>query len=156
MATAAPAAAPPPRPSLSRKKHLSIEIAPNMWVRYRGADETWECILNDFYRPVSCAGGCRDRHDATAPLLLFCVSDADFVICPSCRAVSSTLPSDDELLNDPVPADRGGDGGRSRSQRRRRSSSSSSRARRLSYSGGCGLGFTFEQLMSWQAEILGY
>ena len=57
----------------------SIEISPGTYLRLRGAEETWKAIELDFYMPCSCC--CCD-------LTLFCIQDADFVLCPGCRVVS--------------------------------------------------------------------
>jgi hypothetical protein len=66
--------APPPRPSQS-----SIEISPGVQVRLRGADETWEAIEHDYYMPTECI--CCES-------TIFCIQDADYVLCPGCRVVS--------------------------------------------------------------------
>jgi hypothetical protein len=66
---------PPPRPS----KTKSIEISPGVYVRLRGADETWKAIANDFYMPVECI--CCES-------TIFCIQNADYVLCPDCRVVS--------------------------------------------------------------------
>lgn len=57
----------------------SVEISPGQYLRLRGADETWKAIQNDFYMPTECSC-CR--------LTIFCIQDADFVLCPECRVVS--------------------------------------------------------------------
>jgi len=57
----------------------SIEISTGTHLRLRGADETWRAIKLDFYMPCACC--CCD-------LTLFCIQDADFVLCPGCRIVS--------------------------------------------------------------------
>jgi hypothetical protein len=56
-----------------------VEISPDVWVRLRGADETWACIEQDYFCPVTCFG---------CTLELCCIQDADFVLCPVCRVVS--------------------------------------------------------------------
>jgi hypothetical protein len=86
-----------------------IEIAPGMTERLRGAQETWECVQSDFYLPVTCFSCC---------LELFCILDANYVLCPSCKVVS---PMEDCHPNE----DR-----------------------------GVGLGFTIEDLLQWQREII--
>jgi hypothetical protein len=65
---------PPPRPSQS-----SIEISPGVQVRLRGADETWRAIEYDYYMPAECI--CCES-------TIFCIQDADYVLCPDCRVVS--------------------------------------------------------------------
>jgi hypothetical protein len=65
---------PPPRPS-----HPTIEISPGVHVRLRGADETWKAVENDFYMPAECI--CCES-------TIFCIQNADYVLCPDCRVVS--------------------------------------------------------------------
>ena len=101
------------RPSSANQnpQELKVEISPNVWVRLRGADETWACVEQDFFMPVVCFG-CSSE--------LCCIQDADFVLCPMCRVVSP--------MNGIV------DAGTSE--------------------GGVGLGFTFDDLMKWQSDIV--
>jgi hypothetical protein len=66
----------PPPPSPLRS---TIEIAPGVHVRLRGADETWKAIANDFYMPAECI--CCES-------MIFCIQNADSVWCPDCRVVS--------------------------------------------------------------------
>jgi hypothetical protein len=65
---------PPPAPSLT-----TIEIFPGVYVRLRGADETWKAIENDYYMPAECI--CCES-------TIFCIQNADYVLCPDCRVVS--------------------------------------------------------------------
>jgi hypothetical protein len=65
---------PPPSPS-----QPTIEISPGVHVRLRGADETWKAIENDYYMPAECA--CCES-------TIFCIQNADYVLCPDCRVVS--------------------------------------------------------------------
>jgi hypothetical protein len=65
---------PPPSPPQS-----TIEISPGVHVRLRGADETWKAIANDFYMPTECI--CCES-------MIFCIQNADYVLCPDCRVVS--------------------------------------------------------------------
>lgn len=58
----------------------SIEITPGFTARLRGAEETWRAIENDFYLPAPCFCCQTDE--------LFCIMDASFVLCPSCKVVS--------------------------------------------------------------------
>jgi hypothetical protein len=64
---------PPPSPQ------PTIEISPGVHVRLRGASETWKAIENDFYMPAECV--CCES-------TIFCIQNADFVLCPDCRVVS--------------------------------------------------------------------
>jgi hypothetical protein len=66
----------PPPPSPPR---TTIEISPGVHVPLRGADETWKAIANDFYMPAECI--CCES-------TIFCIQDADYVLCPDCRVVS--------------------------------------------------------------------
>jgi hypothetical protein len=67
---------PPPRPPSSQP---TIEISPGVHVRLRGADETWKAIENDYYMPTECI--CCES-------MIFCIQNADYVLCPDCRVVS--------------------------------------------------------------------
>lgn len=58
-----------------------VEVAPSQWMRFRGANETYECIRRDFFTPQQCMN---------CQLDLFCIQDADAFICPSCKVVSPT------------------------------------------------------------------
>ena len=64
-----------------RHRHEMIEIAPNLWVKYRGAEETWACVLADFYMPNSCVG-CSSS--------ICCIQDAQYFVCPTCQTISPT------------------------------------------------------------------
>ncbi len=66
----------PPPPSPPR---TTIEISPGVHVRLRGADETWKAIANDFYMPAECI---------CCETTIFCIQNADYVLCPDCRVVS--------------------------------------------------------------------
>jgi hypothetical protein len=59
--------------------HPPIEISPGVHVRLRGAAETWKAIENDYYMPTECI--CCES-------TIFCIQNADFVLCPDCRVVS--------------------------------------------------------------------
>jgi hypothetical protein len=65
---------PPPRPSQSM-----IEISPGVHVRLRGADETWKAIEQDSYMPAECL---------CCETTIFCIQNADYILCPDCRVVS--------------------------------------------------------------------
>ena len=58
----------------------TVEIAPGFAARLRGAEETWRAIENDFYLPAQCFCCQSDE--------LFCIMDASYVLCPSCKVVS--------------------------------------------------------------------
>jgi len=63
--------------ALRNKK--TIEISPGEYLRLRGADETWKAIQHDFYMPSKCSCCCTT---------IFCIQDANFILCPECRVVS--------------------------------------------------------------------
>lgn len=69
-----------------------MEIAPGVLVRLRGADETWNAVCQDFFLPSECR--CCSQ-------TIFCIQDADFILCPECKVVS---PVDGKAYN-------GSDGG---------------------------------------------
>jgi hypothetical protein len=69
---------PPALSSMSDNTSTTIEIMPGICVLLRGADETWNCIKQDFFLPVTCFG-------CTAELC--CIQDASYVLCPVCRVV---------------------------------------------------------------------
>ena len=93
------------------RKPVFIDISPGVRARLRGFQETKACIERDFFLPALCY---------CCTLSLFCIMDANYVVCPACRVVS--------------PLDGGAD---------------------LAYDGGVGLGFTFDDLTTWQAEFRG-
>jgi len=85
--------APPP---FSAGPPKLIEISPGTHVHLRGAVETWQAVQTDFYTPCPCFV-CRaagqdndddDEHydDATPPI--FCIQDAEYVLCPRCKSIS--------------------------------------------------------------------
>jgi hypothetical protein len=58
---------------------MTIEVAPGLSVRLRGADETWRAIQSDQYQPCTCME-CNTH--------MFCIADAWLVLCPTCRVAS--------------------------------------------------------------------
>lgn len=60
-------------------RNQMVDVGGGLQLKLRGADETLRAIRNDFYAPCSCS--CCQQ-------MLFCILDADYVICPSCRVVS--------------------------------------------------------------------
>jgi len=94
-----------------------IEISPSEFLPLRGAAETWRAVQCDFYVP-SCCMACE--------LTIFCIQDADYVICPTCHSVS---PVDGAISLD------------------------ESVGRRAGLGGGVGLGFTYDDLAKWQEDI---
>ena len=76
--TTTDAAAPTATSTLS-----SMEISPGVQVRpMHGADETWRAIENDYFMPAECMSIC------CCESTIFCIQDADYILCPDCRVVS--------------------------------------------------------------------
>jgi hypothetical protein len=69
---------PPASFSVVNNASKTIEIMPGLRVPLRGAEETWNCIEQDFFSPVTCFG-CSTE--------LCCIKDASYVLCPVCRVV---------------------------------------------------------------------
>lgn len=57
----------------------TIEIAPGVHARLRGARETWASIEQDSYIPTQCFC-CQTE--------ICCIMDANYVLCPACKVVS--------------------------------------------------------------------
>lgn len=57
----------------------NIQVAPGEWLPLRGAAETWAAVQSDFYMPTGCV--CCEQ-------TIFCIQDAAFVLCPTCKVVS--------------------------------------------------------------------
>ena len=94
-----------------------IEISPGVTATLRSKEETLDAIRHDFILPVACFGCCQD---------LFCIADAQYVICPTCRVVSPLLQQQQQQqAHDGPPA-----------------------------KGGLGLGVSFESLFEIQSEIV--
>jgi hypothetical protein len=110
----------------------TIEISPGVYVQLRGAEETWDCIGRDFFMPCKCFGCSHE---------LCCIQDADYVLCPQCRVVSpmdATFYSS-ESTNANAAAS---------------STSTSTSTDDIGHEGGVGLGFTLDDLLKWQGEII--
>jgi hypothetical protein len=103
-----------------------IEISPGVNVRLRGADETWDCIGRDFFMPCTCLGCSQE---------LCCIQDATFVLCPACRVVSP-MDNNTSCCSEET------------------NETFSCTATGSQHQGGVGLGFTFDNLMKWQAGII--
>jgi hypothetical protein len=69
---------PPALFSMADNVSKTIEIMPGLRVPLRGAEETWNCIEQDFFSPVTCFG---------CSIELCCIQDASYVLCPVCRVV---------------------------------------------------------------------
>jgi hypothetical protein len=70
---------PPHHHTATATTTMTIEVAPGLSVRLRGADETWRAIQADQYQPCTCL-----ECNAT----MFCIQDAWLVLCPTCRVAS--------------------------------------------------------------------
>lgn len=90
----------------------TIEVAPGVHLQLRGAAETLRAIEDDFYIPAECS---------CCNMTLFCIQNADLVLCPDCRVVSPVV----------VDSIRSSNEGQS-----------------------VGLGFTMEDLMQCQTEVV--
>lgn len=66
----------------TRDQQKHITIAPGMTVRLRGAQETCQCVQDDFFLPSQCL---------CCNLALCCIMDADYVLCPQCKVVSPLI-----------------------------------------------------------------
>ena len=108
-----------------------MEIAPGVSLRLRGAEETWQCILNDAYAPIVCSACCSD---------LCCIQDAAFVLCPLCRVVTPMTSNEEAANHAGAAAD-------TKTHKEQGDV-------RTDMGGGVGLGFTVEDLCQWQMEVL--
>jgi len=61
------------------RKPIYVEIAPGLKTHLRGYEETKACVGRDFFLPCLCY---------SCTMNLFCIMDANYVICPVCRVVS--------------------------------------------------------------------
>ena len=103
-----------------------VEISPGVTAILRSKDETMEAIRNDFFLPVACFGCSLD---------LFCIADAQYVICPQCRVVSP-------LLETVMEHEQEGDETHEQKHSKRGGG------------GGLGLGVSFESLVAIQRQIV--
>jgi len=91
---------------------MHIEVSPGVSMPFRGSEETWEAIALNKITQTECLG---------CTILLYCVQDAELVVCPDCQTMS--------------PAYVEGRGGEDPFKNRRM---------------GLGLGFKEEQLVQWK------
>lgn len=68
------------RPKSPHSHRDLVQIYPGVYVPLRSATETENAIASDFYIHTKCVGCIRD---------IFCILDAAYVICPSCKFVSA-------------------------------------------------------------------
>lgn len=65
---------------------MQIEVSPGVSMPFRGSEETWEAIaLNRIVR-TSCLG---------CSIQLYCVEDAELVVCPDCQTMSPAHATED-------------------------------------------------------------
>lgn len=74
-----------PGPTKNTIKRKVIEVAPGTHMLLRGAEETWEAVRRGFYCSTVCLS-CSE--------VVFCIQDANSVICPKCRVVSPVEESE--------------------------------------------------------------
>ena len=70
---------------------VEVEIGPGMWMKLRGADETWVAVQNGQYAPTMCLSCYKE---------LLVIQDAHCVLCPACRVVSPILIDEDPGFRD--------------------------------------------------------
>jgi len=58
---------------------ISVEITPGVYAPLRGSDETWYALRT---------GNVADMHCLCCLALLYCISDAEYVLCPECKVIS--------------------------------------------------------------------
>uniref|UniRef100_A0A7S3DSH9 Uncharacterized protein n=1 Tax=Entomoneis paludosa TaxID=265537 RepID=A0A7S3DSH9_9STRA len=104
-----------------RRPAAMVEISPGVQVKLRGASETKECVRRDFFVPCQCC---------SCDLDMFCIQDADYVLCPQCRVVN---PLDTHNNND-----------------------SKDSKQPTGPGGGLGLGFTMTDLAQMQQEAMAH
>lgn len=123
-------------PSPTTSPATMIEVAPGVHLPLRGADETLRAIEDDFYVPATCS---------CCTATIFCIQNANFVLCPDCRVVSRADVDDDACCCREAnhPDDR--NGGNSVTTTATNNSKSSK---------SVGLGFTMEELVQYQTEVV--
>lgn len=60
-------------------KRVHVELTPGVTTVLRRAEETLKAVENNFFIPIACL---------FCTLDLFCIANAQFVVCPKCRVVS--------------------------------------------------------------------
>lgn len=93
---------------------LEVEVFPGVFMMLRGSEETWQAVQANHICNAFCI---------CCGSSLYCIRDADFVLCPDCRAISPVYNGSEDKLKD---------------------------AKRVG--GGVGLGFTPQDLVNWQSE----
>jgi hypothetical protein len=62
-----------------KDEDVMVEIAPGVSTHLRRKQETVQAVRDGFFAPIHCFS-CR--------LLLFCIADVCYVVCPECKVVS--------------------------------------------------------------------
>jgi hypothetical protein len=102
--------------SVAPSDPLEVEVFPGVFMMLRGSEETWQAVQANHICNAYCI---------CCGSSLYCIRDADFVLCPDCRAISPVYSASDD-------------------------SSKLRDAKRAG--GGVGLGFTPQDLVNWQSE----
>lgn len=69
----------------------TIEVAPGFFVPLRGAQETMAYIQQDRYTTASCFACTYE---------MFCIDNAEFILCPLCKTVGPLLIESDDIAQD--------------------------------------------------------
>jgi len=85
--TAAPAANASRSNNNNRRGDL-IQVYPGIWEALRGSQETEAAIKRDFYTNLECLG---------CDMEVFCIRDARYVMCPSCKFIGYVQDEPEEL-----------------------------------------------------------
>eukprot|EP00797_Seminavis_robusta_P003947 Sro1255_g256470.1 n/a (351) ;mRNA; f:6760-7812 len=75
----------PPLPAAASGSKTVMEIAPNMFVPYKGSHETWEAVQMGHFTVTTCFA---------CALQLVVIDTAEFLVCPDCHTVSPLSYSD--------------------------------------------------------------
>lgn len=73
-----------------RRVPMQIEVSPGVSMPFRGSEETWEAIALNRIVKTSCLG---------CSIKLYCVEDAELVVCPDCQTMSPAHATEDPSAN---------------------------------------------------------
>eukprot|EP00977_Amphora_coffeiformis_P001293 scaffold267_cov192-Amphora_coffeaeformis.AAC.7 len=121
-----------------RDNVMMVTIAPGLTARLRGAQETWDCIEQDFFIPTECV---------CCGLELCCIMDAHYVLCPACKVVSPLATMNAAVADYYDNVEESGRGGGTPEPQDVMQEGQGG-------GGGIGLGFTMSDLRQWQYGIL--
>ena len=102
-------------PGAGRK--MTIEVSPGVSMLFRGSEETWKAVKENRICETECLG---------CDIPLYCVEDAELVVCPDCQTLSPVQNDNPDGANNDARCDR---------------------------VGGLGLGFKEEALLQWHATM---